>query len=40
MTKARAGGSSSFSCDNLDGVKDPGAYAVEKFFAVLVDKFF
>lgn len=39
MTKARAGRSSYLSHDNLDGVKDPGAYAVEKVFAALKDKF-
>jgi len=35
MAKAKAGRSSYLNSDNLDGVKDPGAYAVELVFAEL-----
>lgn len=35
MVKANAGRSSYLNSDNLDGVKDPGAYAVELVFAEL-----
>lgn len=38
MAKAKAGRSSYLNSDNLDGVKDPGAYAVELVFAALSKK--
>lgn len=39
MDKANAGRSSYLNSDNLDGVKDPGAYAVERVFAELDKQF-
>jgi type IV secretory pathway TrbL component len=36
MQSARAGRSSYLNQQTLDGVKDPGAYAVERVFAALV----
>ena len=40
MAKANAGRSSYLNSNNLDGVKDPGAYAVELVFAALGNQFF
>ncbi|WMU75425.1 dihydroxyacetone kinase subunit DhaK (plasmid) [Enterobacter bugandensis] len=39
MAKANAGRSSYLNSDNLNGVKDPGAYAVELVFAALSKQF-
>jgi dihydroxyacetone kinase len=39
MDKANAGRSSYLNSDNLDGVKDPGAFAVEQVFAKLAERF-
>lgn len=39
MQEAKAGRSSYLNSDNLNGVKDPGAFAVEKVFEQLADRF-
>jgi ATP-dependent dihydroxyacetone kinase len=39
MSKAKAGRSAYLNSDSLDGVKDPGAYAVELVFNALAERF-